>query len=472
MEIAAKRKRYKRNISTSRTSLQIKFDVIPRIGDGALADKTTVQLIWTGRPDAIRLELRDDLERLATRPLTRSSVARQPVSRKGSLQSVSLNDVATLQPAYRQDSGSLIPKSDAAADVGKVFSAALKSAVAQGRVSAEPAVAVGKAWDGFAEAYLLAINSWQQVGLSDPSLLDQAERYGSLLEALAEYAPGDLNRQELWQPVLALGCIAISGGAPSAIIAPWHPMRLAASAVKARGIAGLAAHLLTADEVNFGDSRLFFADLRTELAHPYYPEIAVGYQGTEPVLLAETSTVNDYSLMERPVRDPSEAATDVDPGEAARQIRGLLDRYLDLQPHERSNLSIMLYNCDAAGLPLATVGALGSVHEKDEMHCNVLVRHRDRPKLSRIYEELLERSEGDPDALVVSETSRNFMSKLRIGVMLDAGAGATGDDRSVDVAFLHDVVSRHAKEAWFPVAASAALPAFSITCQHGGRIAV
>src|SRR3546814_4163192 len=101
----------------------------------------------------------------------------------------------------------------------------------------------------------------------------------------------------------------------------------------------------------------------------------------------------------------------VDPAEAARQIRGLLDRYLDLQPHERSNLSIMLYNCDAAGLPLATVNALNSVQDQDEVHCNVMVRHRDRSKLGNVYSELLEKSEGDPDAVVVSETSRNFMSK-------------------------------------------------------------
>ena len=46
--------------------------------------------------------------------------------------------------------------------------------------------------------------------------------------------------------------------------------------------------------------------------------------------------------------------------------------------------------------PFATVNALGSVHDEDEMHCNVLVRHRDRPKLNRIYEELLEGSEGRP----------------------------------------------------------------------------
>ena len=47
--------------------------------------------------------------------------------------------------------------------------------------------------------------------------------------------------------------------------------------------------------------------------------------------------------------------------------------------------------------------------------------HQPKTKLSKVYGELLERPEGDPDTLVVSETSRNFMSKLRIGVMLDGG---------------------------------------------------
>lgn len=458
LEAAAKRKKYKRNVSVSRTSLQIKLDVTLKVGEGSLVDRTTVQLIWSGRPAVIGLELPDDLARLIKHPLTRSSVARQPVSRKGSLQSASLHEVATLQSAYRQDSGSLIPKADPADDVAKQFPKALKAAASAGRLSTDGFSIISAAWFDFSQSYSAALKSWKASGTADPCLLEQAEHFGTLLRALGSHAPGDLNRQELLEPILALGCVAITGGAPSAIVAPWHPLRLAASAVKSRGVAGLISHVLTAAEVNFGDSRLFFADLRAELAHPYYPEIVVGYQGTEPVLLAETSTVNDYSLMERPVRDPSEAATDVDPAEAARQIRDLLERYLDLQPHERSNLSIMLYNCDAAGLPLATVNALGSVHDEEEMHCNVLVRHRDRRKLGRIYEDLLEGSENDPDALVVSETSRNFMSKLRIGVMLDAGATHSADHRSVDVAFLHDVVSRQAKEKWFPLPVSETNP--------------
>lgn len=450
-----KSKKYRRNESTSRAALQIKFDVILTAG----SERATVQVIWTGQPNSIGAELPKDIGRLLKRPFVRCGVARLPVSRKGAIQAVSLIDVGTLQPAFGQDAGTLVPRTNVGEDVAKLLPKALKEAERGGRLSSEGTKAIGEAWVTFSKEYSDAITEWQASGYSSPKLLKQADAYGTLLRSLSKYAAGDINRRDLWEPLLSLGTIQILGGAPSAIIAPWHPLRLAASAAKMRSVAGLTSYLLSDVEVNFGDERLFFSDLRDELSHPLYPEIAVGYHGSEAVLLGEASTVNDYSLFERPVRDPSEATTDVDPAEAARQIRGLLERYLDLQPHERSNLSIMLYNCDAAGLPLATLNAMTSVQDQEEVHCNVLVRHRDRARLSRIYTELLERSESDPDAVVVSETSRNFVSKLRIGVMLDSGVSyTTASGREIDVAFLHDVVSRQAREQWFPVPLSTQNP--------------
>ncbi len=445
----ARQKKYRRNESTARGAVQVKFDIALTVG----GERATVQLVWSGQPGVIGFELPKDIGRLLKRPFVRSNVARLPVSRKGTLQSVSLVDVGTLQPAFGQDAGTLVPRTNAGEDIAKIFPKTLKAARDAGRIDAAGFVAIDAAWTAFASLYADALLALQSSGYASATLVAQAEAYGALLVTLGNHAMGDLNRRDLWEPLLSLGTVTVVGGAPSAIVAPWHPLRLAAGASKMRSVAGLAEYLLSGVDVNFGDSRLFFADLRDELAHPLFPEIAVGYDNSEAVLLAETSTVNDYSLLERPVRDPSEATTDVDPAEAARQIRSLIERYLDLQPHERSNLSIMLYNCDAAGLPLATVNALGSVQDQDEVHCNVLVRHRDRSRLSRVYTELLERSEGDPDAVVVSETSRNFMSKLRIGVMLDSGTNGTGSTREIDVAFLHDVVSRQAREQWFPVPA-------------------
>lgn len=461
LEKAKRRKKYRRNESVSRSSLQIKFDIELVVGSGPGAERAVVQLVWAGQPNAIGAELPKDLHRLLDKPLRRTTVARLPVSRKGALQSVSLADVGTLQPAFGQDAGSLVPRTNLGEDISKLFPRRLKEARQANRLMPGAAEAIETAWTGFADAYAAALNAWATTGYADPILLQQADAYGALLRALSSHALGDINRQALWEPVLALGTVQVTGAAPSAIVAPWHPMRLAACAVKMRSVAGLADYLLSDHDVNFGDSRLFFSDLREELAHPLYPEISVGYDGAEPVLLAETGTLNDYSLFERPVHDAADAGTDVDPGEAARQIRSLLERYLDLQPHEGSNLSIMLYNCDAAGLPLAAVNALSTVQDEDEMHCNVLVRHRDRTRLAQVYTELLEKSEGDPDAIVVSETSKNFMSKLRIGVMLDSG-GAPKDStsREIDVAFLHDVVSRQARLEWFPVPAAERNPGF------------
>jgi S-DNA-T family DNA segregation ATPase FtsK/SpoIIIE len=83
----------------------------------------------------------------------------------------------------------------------------------------------------------------------------------------------------------------------------------------------------------------------------------------------------------------------------------------------------------------------------------VSVRHSDPAKLRRIYAELVNKAGDDPDLPVVSETSDNFISKLRIAV---TPASATpgqdeGGFKPFDVAFLHDVVSRTAVEEWLPV---------------------
>src|SRR5690606_18447574 len=113
-----------------------------------------------------------------------------------------------------------------------------------------------------------------------------------------------------------------------------------------------------------------------------------------PVLVSETNTVNGYSLLERPVRSSDEQLTDVSPVEAARQVRELLERYVGLQPHEASCLSILLYNADAAALPLATIRELASLQNEDQINCNVSVRHQDASKLRKIYAELVNKSDA------------------------------------------------------------------------------
>jgi S-DNA-T family DNA segregation ATPase FtsK/SpoIIIE len=446
--------KYRKNTSVAKTATEIKFYVEMRDSAQALIAKT--QLIWRCHPNSIGMELGNDLERLLKNsPFQLSQMSRELVSKKGRLQGIALLDIGTFMAAYRQDRGSLVSKYDRKSDLEKILPTKLEQAVADGRLSKDAAEIITTAWKTFAERYRVAITSFSDEGqgIASPDLLHQCEAYGNLLQTVLNYAKGDLNRIDIYQPILRLGCIRVERGNPAAIIAPWHPMRLASLAVKARQLSGLLRYIISTPEVNFGDSRLFFADLRNEIEHPYYPEVCVGYQGQQPELLSVSDTVNDYSLMERPTQDESDRTTNENPAEAADRLLGIIRRYVELLPHEKTNLSVVLYQTDSIKLPQAIVNKLSEELQdgREEVRCQVVLRHRNRQKLAQLYEQMLESSAADPDAFIASEVSQDFMARLRISVMSnDVPSTTPTEGKFADIVFLQDAISRQAKVVWQP----------------------
>ena len=447
--------KYRENTSTAKAATEIRFYVEMRDNAQALVAKT--QLVWRCNANAIGMELGSDFARLLKdSPFQLSQVSRELVSKKGRLQGIALSDVGTLMAAYRQDRGSLVSRYDRKSDLDKTFPTELKQAVTEGRLSKKAAEAITTAWKTFTERYKAAITSFTSVaaqGIADPELLYQCEAYETLLKTVLTHVKGDLNRIKFYQPLLRLGCIRVERGNPAAIIAPWHPLRLASLAVKARQLAGLLRYIIATPEVNFGDSRLFFADLRNELDHPYYPEVCVGYQGQQPELLSVSDTVNDYSLMERPVRDESDRTTNENPAEAADRLLGIIRRYVELLPHEKTNLSVVLYQTDSIKLPQAIVTKLSEElqDDREEVRCQVILRHRNGQKLAQLYEQMLESSDADPDAFIASEVSQDFMARLRLSVMSnDIPATNPREGKFADIVFLQDAISRQAKVVWQP----------------------
>lgn len=441
--------------SLARNAVQIKFDValVQRVGDReTVIDKT--QLVWSYRPESIGLAMVSDMRRLLDKGgVGCTEVPRRLVSKKGGVQSVSLLDTGTLEATFSRDAGSLVPPANKLRSFRAEIKDRIKELTAEGRLSKEQREELRAAWDTFEADYLLAMKDFVDTGLQGEAVMRQAESFAALLNALMVHARGDVCRAKLVAEVLSIGTSRVSGEQPSLIIPPWHPERMKALAVKTRRVAGLATHLLTSESVLFGHRDIFFREFSEELAHPFYPEIAVLQRGSEPLLMSESSTVNGYSLFERPVRGDEDSMTDVDPTAAAKQARELLERYISLQPHEAANLSVLLYNADAAELPLTTVRELAGLQTEDEFQCNVSVRHSDPAKLRRVYAELVNKAGDDSDMPVVSETSDNFISKLRIAVTpASATPGQSeGGFKPFDVAFLHDVVSRTAVEEWLPV---------------------
>lgn len=454
LQQAKKRPKYRENTSSSKAATQIKFYVELESTDNLGSRKAgKIQLIWQGNPNAIGMELYNDLGRIIKAPLIHLEVNRNPVNKKGMLQGLSLDDVGTFDAVFRQDRGSLVGAYYKSTDLGKIFTARLKSSLKDGWLNPQAYESILDCWNNFSSLYTEALNDWYGIaGISSNSLIQQSDTYDKLLQSLQQYAPGDRNRVELWQPVLDIGNVKVNGGKATSIIAPWHPMRLMATAVKFHQIAGLFNHILESEQVDFGDSRLYFSDLKTELEHPYYPEISVGYTGKQPILLTLSDTVNDYCLMEKPIRESSEHETNENPREASSKILSLVKRYLELQPHERTNLGLVLYNCDSIRLPYATVETLSTLHEEEkEVRCQVILRHNDTVKLNELYEKMVEGTDTDPDMFVASEVARDFMARLRIEVMADmAPVLDSKDGKPVDIVFLQDIISRQARAIWLP----------------------
>lgn len=442
-------------ISVARQQIQLKFEVTleTRQGDKVVsADKT--HLIWWGQPEAIGLQLLDDVQRLRQKgTIACTEVPRRLVSKKGGIQSVSLLDVSTLEATFGRDAGSLVPQPAKIRNLGRDVVQAIKQLKEQERLSADQAKIISAAWDRFQETYQHALGDMISRGLHTDAVMDQAEHFAALLRLLKENARGDVARSKLVNLILRAGTVVVTGDQPSLVVPPWHPERMKALAVKLRRTAGLINHLLSSEHIDFGDRNIFFQEFAEELAHPFYPEVAVADRNGAPILVAESSTVNGYSLMEQPVQSGDDELTDVSPTEAARQVRELIERYVGLQRHEASSMSVVLYNADAAALPLATVRALTDLEsEGSDLQCNVAVRHTDSGKLRKLYAELVSKSDADPDVPVVSETSDNFMSKLRISVVPTSGSlpESAHGFRPFDIAFLHDVVARTASPEWVP----------------------
>jgi S-DNA-T family DNA segregation ATPase FtsK/SpoIIIE len=441
--------------SIAKAAVQIKFEVflVEKKGHAEeVVGKT--QLLWIYKPQSIGLSLVDDMLRLKEKgSVGCTEVPRRLVSKKGGVQSVSLLDTATLEATFSRDAGSLIPPPAKLKSLRAEIKRRIEDLAADGRLTPEQRDILRASWKTFEEDYIKAMDDFIAVGLHGEAVMRQAESFGALLKALAIHARGDICRSHLVAEVLSIGTVRVSGEQPCLIVPPWHPERMKALAVKTRRVAGLVTHILSGENVMFGDRGIFFREFSEELAHPFYPEIALIQRNSSPMLVSESSTVNGYSLMERPIRGEEDTLTDVDPSSAAKQVQELLGRYVGLQPHEASNLSVLLYNADAAELPLAVVRELATVQADSDFQCGVSVRHRDPGKLRRVYAELVTKAGDDPDLPVVSETSENFMSKLRISVVPNSAtpARASNSFRPYDIAFLHDVVSRTAGAEWIPV---------------------
>jgi S-DNA-T family DNA segregation ATPase FtsK/SpoIIIE len=440
------------NRSVSKAALQLKF-ILELETETEAGDLQTcsAQVVWRYDANAVSSQLADDWSRLARHPFLACRASREFSSAKERARTVDLSNVRTFVPAYDRDRGSFVPIYKVDRDLGALWRANLSTCRSQRLLSDAAASNIEAAFAVFASAYETAIREFPKYGAGGSANIKQLTAFAELLEAVTTLAKGDRNRDLLLKPLLQIGVVPIEGGAPVAVVAPWHPMRLGAMWRKARLVADLLEHLLSTREVMFGDSRLFFRDLNHDLSHPLYPEAAVTWTADGPQLLTVSDFIQDYSLHEPPVAlvEGSED-TNENPLEGSACVLDLVRRYLALHPHERTNMSVVLFNCDSARLPQAVVERIGSIQDDDEdVRCQVLLRHVDSRRLRDVYRSILSAETG-ADAYSASEATQDFMARLRIAVIADqAPPPDPKDGCPYDIVFSQDVISRHARVEWY-----------------------
>jgi S-DNA-T family DNA segregation ATPase FtsK/SpoIIIE len=374
-----------------------------------------------------------------------------------------------------RERGCFAPPRSQTDSITKEWKLALASLVSDELAPKPVADALAEGYAEFETAYRKALDDLTLTGFASPSLETQARLYGALLGSIVDQLEAPVALERVLRPLLAIGVAQLDGPSamrPVAVVTPWQPLRLAAQAARWTMLRGHLASLLAQEGASFTDAGgLYFSELRRALAEPTRPDVVVGWISSKPAILSLTDAVNDYSVHEPPVATPGELApTNDNVGPIARQITELVQNYLRLQPHEKDNLSVVLYNCDAAALPQAVVDSLRAEAERDggDAMCQVILRHRDEDRLGQLYQQLVSREIGD-DSLHASEATRDFMSRLRISIMVNTAIPAmTADGPPLDIVFCHDVISRAASLGWVELS-HVTRPAADIDPGHWSR---
>ena len=443
--------------STTKAARQIKFTV--ELESNLMSgntEKFANQFIWEFDLSGITTQFRGDWNRLVEHSLVFCHTTREPISTKGEFQPLDLSNVKSFDAAFGRERGSFVSIYKKDNDLAATWLKNLKEAKQQQLLTDENVQQLRSKFEVFRQSYKAAISGFMKQGLACKELLKQLSDYGQLLETLYGLAFGDRNRKLLLNPLMKIGVVAVNGAKPAAVVAPWHPLRLAAMKVKAEQITELLHRLLAGEDVTFGNTeRFFFREIEEAMAHPYYPEVVLGWiepKLVEPTLLSLTDTVGDYSLYEQPVvTDDAISRTNDNPEDAATLVTALVDRYLKLQPHAQSNLSIALYNCDSVRLPKTVVEKIRKQYEESEdVLCQIVLRHRNKASLRRLYEQIIESNGEEIDTFSTSEATKDFMARLRINIMVDQVQNPNEQDGyPMDIVFSQDVIARHARIEWY-----------------------
>ncbi|MDD2338380.1 MAG: hypothetical protein PHD01_17630, partial [Geobacteraceae bacterium] len=429
--------------------------------DGKETRVATLPLTWTFPKDSVLAQEGADLDALC-RYLRKSRTALvealanyETVGRKGIPLTLSLQSVQGFaSPPGASARGRFIPAQSKINSLAAEFTSTIDQAESNRLLSEDFIATLRTAFSAFNIIYGNAVESLSNDALERKYVAGTAAAYRELLARISTI-PHENTRCRMLRTILRIGTVTVteSGNRPKlAIVCPWHPLRIEAAAARSEQLLDKIIGLLSKREIIFSDGAagtLFFREMREMLNHPPEPEIAVCWESMEPLLRVATQSIGAYTLHEPVDHGTASRSLEDNAVESAKTILGEIHEYLRLQPHERDNLSVLLYNCDSPELPSTLVEYLNKLNRESKngaITCHILLMHHDEKHLRHLYRDLVARSDYDGDD--PSETTGDFLSKVRINITAASRLRREGRSQPVDIAYCRDLLSAEAKTEW------------------------
>lgn len=272
---------------------------------------------------------------------------------------------------------------------------------------------------------------------------EQAEAFGTLCRTCRLPATTGRAGQEIRSLVAGVGVVTSAGADQMAILTAWHPLRLAERRAKIRELASFVEAVLLSKHARSADLSSAFQERRLARPRWAFPEVVFAH-GTTMIAVED---LGGYSLMVPAdcVARNQEALEASAPSAAVKFMEGV-DQYLEVHPHEATNLSAAIFESESHTLPREVAREMAKrLHRQSDLRCDLVITHRDQDRMRKIYRNQNVRLAAEN----ISETARGFLSRLRVDVRSNrASDGPDSEVRDLDLVFLHDVISHHADPVW------------------------
>lgn len=449
--------------STNATTLQFLASVFQPQQGGTERKIGTLSLTWRFPFDSVLPQEIPDLDAICRyhakkkTTLVQCYAEYEGVGRKGLPLSLSLENTEGFADVVRGGGrGAFIPAQDRIKSLASDWRIILEEGTALKWLLPEVNSILSKNFESFEEIYNAGLLALRHDAMAHEHTAAIADSYRALLLEINKLMHQD-GRRRLLKVILSIGLAQVQRSgrrAPIAIVCPWHPLRMEAISARQHQLLKLLLLLLGKNRPPFSDGisgSLFFNEIEQLLAHPLYPEMALIWEQVEPSERVVTQTFGGYSLHQSPRPSTGFEMPRFDDGSAAASatIEREVMEYLRLQPHERDNLSVLLYNCDSPELPIAVVKSINRINAKregDKITCQVLLMHRDESHLRQIYRDLVAR--GVEDESDSTEATGDFLAKVRVNITAASRLRRQGRSQPVDIAYCRDLISNEAKVVW------------------------